>query len=195
MSVASQTTKQELLDLISGVRMAVLHGFFVEALAHRLAQEAGTTVAERARSGGDFAFEGNAGDRVALGLAMLGDALDTQDGQRGVRGNFFLLLKRQVVCTGTELILDYCEKTKQTSALSKVDWWDFARLFRHTFSHGDGSTLREWPKKLRDRNVTEISWSNRRITQADVGTTPDFSMVEALRLQDEMYTFVRDQLQ
>lgn len=140
MSTPAQISKAALLELFAGVRMAILHGHFTEALAHKMAEETGTTVAARARSGKSFTFQGNDGDQVGLSLVMLADALDNETDNRNIRGNYFLLLRRQVVCTGTELILDYCEKSKQTAKLAHATWWNFARLFRHTFSHGDGSS-------------------------------------------------------
>lgn len=191
----NQTTKQELLDLLSGTRMAVLHGHFVEVLAHKMAAETGTTVAARARAGKGFSFEGDPGEFISLSLEMLADALDNPRDNRGLRGNFFLLLKRAVVCTGTELVLDYCETTRQTAALARANpWWDYARVFRHTFSHGDGSTLRQWPRKLQERGVSAVTWNGKTVRRADVGSVPEFTIVDALRLQEEMYRFVSSEL-
>lgn len=73
--VVRPPTRQETLDLLSGLRAAFLYGYFIEAVARRHCED----IPNEARAAKEFVFEGRSGERTALKLDLVAEWLENQE--------------------------------------------------------------------------------------------------------------------
>ena len=103
-------------------------------------------------------------------------------------------LKRALLREGHELILLYCEETKQVEKYKALPWFQFARIIRNLVAHKQGGTLREWPKDLQKKHIISASWRNRTLNTSMVGLEVSFTHQEALQLFADQFDFAQNQL-
>jgi hypothetical protein len=112
----------------------------------------------------------------------------------GFTRNYENGLLRAMVRESHELILLYCEQTKQFPIYKAEPWFQFARILRNVVSHKEGGTLREWPRDLRASGVTSVVWRNRTLDTTMLGTAFVFYPPEGLELLKDQIDFVASKL-
>jgi len=183
----SADSKEHLISLLNAARAALLYGFFIETLAHKL-----TNVTVAAAAGKAFRFEfGDASVNLDLGIL----AGQLTEFEREIRGNYYLQLEHQAIRTFYELVYTYCKRSNQTSAYASEPFMQFARVWRNVVSHGDGAVLREWPGSLKKKGVTTVRWRNRVLMESQVGSQVSLNIVDIINLQEDVYAFCQEKLQ
>jgi hypothetical protein len=112
----------------------------------------------------------------------------------GFTRNYENSLLRTLVRESHELILLYCEQTKQFQIYKAEPWFQFARILRNVVSHKEGGILREWPKDLLANATTAVVWRNRTFDTTMVGTALIFYPPESLELLKDQIDFVVSKL-
>lgn len=99
-----------------------------------------------------------------------------------------------------ELVTEYVEQTNQEAAYKAESWYDFARIIRHSVSHGSAAYLARWPPDLIKAGITSVKWRHITLTQAmaSTKTTPGAPLligaVDALDLYSDIRSFAEKEL-
>lgn len=105
---------------------------------------------------------------------------------------FLKMLLRSLVKESFELIKEYCEASNQKPALSKQQWYQFARMIRNCLSHNFKFEFSKY-----DKGLLPVSWRGKAITAGMDGSfllLSFFGYIEAWELFKEMNSFVVDTL-
>lgn len=179
-------TKNELVGALHNV----LNNFIFGMASSRLVpQETWQKVStERAT------FQGLQGELLQVDLEPLSRNMANPSDRKILVEEFENGLKRAMMREGHELILWYCEDTNQFHLYKSEPWFQFGRIIRNIVSHKQGGILRKWPKDLKDKGITQVSWRNRTLDITMEGKDIDFTHHEALQLFKDQLDFVQSKL-
>jgi hypothetical protein len=99
-------------------------------------------------------------------------------------------LKRSLLRECHEIILLYCENTRQLQKYKSTTWFQFARILRNSISHKEGGRLRNWPQDLKKKNITEVKWRNYHLNETLIGHDIQFTHYDTLLLTIDQMEFV-----
>lgn len=102
--------------------------------------------------------------------------------------------RKRLVQITHEIVAEYAADTHQTRTFEAAPFFDFARIMRNSVAHRRGGIFLGWPKALRDRGITELTWRHRRIDESMAGKLLTFSGVDAFMLWEDHFFFLRDVL-
>jgi len=100
---------------------------------------------------------------------------------------------RALIKESFELIKDYCDDTKQSTAFKTEIWYQFARMIRNCLSHNFRFRFNNY-----DKTLLPVSWKNRTIEASMDGQHLKlnfFGYVETWELFSEYQDFVGSRLQ
>ncbi len=183
----SPFTKDELLNGLNIVLNNFLYGFVCPKLvpAERWKEASLKTAV----------FQSHEGEiQIQLG-PLVRRAFDADyTAREGFKRNYENSLLRTLMREAHELILLYCEETKQSPAYKAEPWFQFARVLRNVMSHKEGGTLREWPKDLLAKGITSVTWRGRMFDTTMLGQRLVFYPPEGLELVRDQIEFVTAKL-
>ena len=142
----------------------------------------------------NITFDGPNGPWLRLPSEWYSEVIKNKENRTNVIGEFEKTLKRAMLREGHELILLYCEQTKQTEIYKAVSWFQFARIIRNIVSHKQNSILQIWPRDLTDKGISQVSWRNRTLNASMVGQEISFTHQEAMQLFADQMTFAQSEL-
>jgi hypothetical protein len=179
-------TKTEALELVAGIRAAVIYGLVLKAAPlPNLAKDIRTKV---------YGFEGKGNELAAVDLSVLAQILEDPSARKTLVGNLQVLLKHALVRNTHEVICMYAEETAQFDTYRQAPFFQYARIVRNTLSHKDGSILHRWPADLTKASITHVEWRGRRINQSDVGNVLALDPWELFTLHEDLVAFLRNGL-
>jgi hypothetical protein len=114
--------------------------------------------------------------------------------REGFKRNYENSLLRTLMREAHELILLYCEETRQFHVYKTEPWFQFARVLRNVMSHKEGGTLREWPKDLLGKGITSVTWRGKTLDTTMLGQRLVFYPPEGLELIKDQIDFVTAKL-
>jgi hypothetical protein len=155
-------TKDELLNGLNVVLNNFLYGFLSPKLvaSDRWKDVSGKT-AVFARRQGEV--------QVHLGPLMRRAFNADYTAREGFTRNYENSLLRTLLREAHELILRYCEETKQFPIYQAESWFQFARVLRNVLSHKESGTLRTWPKDLLTKGIVSVTWRERTLDTTMLG--------------------------
>ena len=103
-------------------------------------------------------------------------------------------LMRSIMRESHELVLKYCESTRQFQMYKDQSWFLFFRVMRNTASHKDGGNLHRWPDDLHKKGINSVQWKTRILNISMEGKDLEFSIPDALDMWFELYEFVKHDL-
>lgn len=139
-------------------------------------------------------FQAPQGELLHVELEPLSRNMANPSDRKILVEEFEKSLKRAMMSEGHELILWYCEETKQYQNYKTEPWFQFARIIRNIVSHKQGGVLRQWPEDLKKKGISQVSWRNRIIDEKMVGKDIEFTHHEALQLFKDQLDFVVNKL-
>lgn len=178
-------TKDELLNGLNNILNNLLYGLVCPRLA--------TLEAWGEASRGAALFRGPEND-IQIQLGPLSKRILDPKLRDGLITNYENSLLRAMLRESHELILLYCEETKQFQVYKGEPWFQFARLLRNIVSHKQGGILREWPKDLLAKGVTAVTWRDRTFDTKMLGTAVHFYLHEGVHLLKDQTDFVASKL-
>lgn len=188
------TSKQDVLDILAGVKQSTLLGYVLFEHAQQLGMH---EVSSKCLNSPAFRIAAKSGQR-SEDLRNLGYILslpETHDERRAVRGNYFLLLDFSLLRTTFEVIKEYCEATSQMPVLqASGDLYRIARVARNLVSHGEGAELANWPDNYKKQGIRSVTWGDLTISESDVGKEVYIDTRQTLMLHDALREYVRDHL-
>ncbi len=176
-------TKEELLNGLNKILNNFLYGFMCSKLV--------TPEAWREASRAAVLFKGHENEIQVHLSPLSGRVLNPT---LGFTRNYENSLLRAMIRESHELVLLYCHETNQFQIYKAEPWFQFARILRNVVSHKEGGTLREWPKDLLGKGVTNVAWRGRRFDTTMLGTTLHFYPPEGLELLKDQINFVTSKL-
>jgi hypothetical protein len=181
------TTKEEAVAILSGIRSAAIYGFVID---HDTRQ---SEIADKIR-GQHFGFQGDDGEVIGVSLEELAIMIDDRESRRVIRSNYAIMLRTTLVRATHELVLMYCEESKQVDKYKAKPFFQFARIWRNVFSHRDGAILHMWPPDLTKAGITSVTWRGYTISNANVGQPVTMSPLQAFQLHNDVAEFLRHEL-
>ena len=139
-------------------------------------------------------FETNDGNLACIKLAPLVERLSDFDDKEELINEYEKSLKRTLLREGHEVILAYCEATKQFQKYKDEPWFQFARIIRNVVSHEVGGILKKWPNDLAKKSITTVSWRTRILDISLTGKFVEFTPYEAIQLFDDQKNFAETKL-
>lgn len=139
-------------------------------------------------------FQGSQGDLLRLDVGSMCSRMAIPEYKKAVIEEFENCLKRATVREGHELILLYCEQTKQFQVYKAQPWFQFARIIRNVVSHKDAGMLQEWPPDLKRAGIPSVSWRHHVLAENMVGSAVAFTLYDALNLLKDQIEFARTKL-
>ena len=179
----SPFTKDELLNGLNILLNNFLYGFVSPTL---VPPEHWKEVSGKSAVFGDV--------EVQLGPLVRRAFEDDFTARDGFKRNYENSLLRTMMREAHELILLYCEETKQFPIYKAEPWFQFARVLRNVMSHKEGGTLREWPRDLRKAGITSVAWRTKTFDTTMLGHRLVFYPPEGLELMKDQIEFVAAKL-
>ena len=139
-------------------------------------------------------FEGPQGELLHVELGDMVRALRVSDQRKAVVDEHEAALKRMLVREAHEAGLWYSEETRQDALLKAAPWFQYARILRNTVSHKQAGIMREWPRDLKDKGSTQVTWRARTLNASMVGQPVELTHHEAILLFKDMVEYVRDKM-
>jgi len=112
----------------------------------------------------------------------------------GFKRNYENSLLRTLIREAHELILLYCEETRQFPVYEAEPWFQFARILRNVISHKECGTLRKWPKDLLAKGITSVTWRRKTFDTSMLGQPLVFYPPDGLELVKDQIDFVAAKL-
>jgi hypothetical protein len=183
----SPFTKDELLNGLNILLNNFLYGFVCPKLVppERWKEASGKTAVFGSREG-DI--------QIQLGPLVKRAFEADFTAREGFKRNYENSLLRTMMREAHELILLYCEETKQFPIYKAEPWFQFARVLRNVMSHKESGTLREWPKDLLKKGITSVTWHGKTFDTRMLGHRLVFYPPEGLELMKDQIEFVTAKL-
>ena len=134
------TTKTELLGALHNI----LNNFVLGTVASSIVPDSEWQKCANRKA----SFQALDGSFLHVDLAPLVQNLLNPPDRKILIEEYQKALKRSLLSEGHEVILAYCEATKQFPLYKAELWFQFARVIRNVVSHKDGGILRRWPDDL-----------------------------------------------
>ncbi|MDX6611634.1 MAG: hypothetical protein QOD75_820 [Blastocatellia bacterium] len=179
-------TKEELLNGLNNILNNFLYGLMCSRL---VTQETWRHVEDHAAL-----FRGPEEEDIRIELGPISRRVTEPDRRERFIRNYENSLLRALVRETHELIILYCEETGQFATYRREPWFQFARILRNIVSHKQGGVLRQWPRDLGERGITEVTWRNRVLNTNMIGNAINFFPFEGLRLLSDQIEFVEARL-
>jgi hypothetical protein len=176
----STMTKAELISQLTNAKNNYILG--LAALALFASEEAYPIIEKSSCSFGTY----------SLSFDQVARLLRKQEDKEIAVKEFMNMLLRTLIKESFELIKTHCNASKQTPALSKQQWYQFARMIRNCLSHNFKFEFNRY-----DKGLLPVTWRGKTITAGMDGSFLElsfFGYVEAWVLFNEMYSFAVDAL-
>lgn len=94
---------------------------------------------------------------LSLSLKAFGEKMEDPKVRDKILGAYHAHHKRAASRESYELVFTYCDEKKQLPVFRSLPWYQYARIVRHTASHGRGGFIK-WPPDLTDSNIHKVTW-------------------------------------
>ncbi len=165
---STSMTKDEVLDLLQGIKQSTLFGYILKEHA---TQSGMANIARKCLTSeaSQWSIKAKSGVHPES-LHPLGSMLLTPEGRRTAEGNYFLSLDFSLLRFTHEIVWDYCVQTNQQSDYQSAgDLYRVARVARNVVSHGDGAVLSVWPRNYQRQGITQVNWEDIEFRDDQVG--------------------------